>query len=50
MERVERKFVLSGAASVMIAAGPGLKLADGTAAVVACDMLYTLSSNVMSNA
>lgn len=50
MERFQRKYVLSGAATVMVIAGLGFGLANDSMLVVACGMLYTLSSNIMSNA
>jgi MFS transporter, putative metabolite:H+ symporter len=50
MERFQRKYVLSGAATVMVIAGMGFGLANDSTLVVASGMLYTLSSNIMSNA
>ncbi|HZA12739.1 MFS transporter [Mycobacterium sp.] len=50
VERIERKHLVIGAALGMAAFGVTFGLATSTAAIVVCGFLYTILSNVFSNA
>jgi len=50
MERFQRKAILMGSAAVMVAAGLGFGFSSEALPVVVCGLIYTLASNVMSNA
>jgi MFS transporter, putative metabolite:H+ symporter len=50
VERIERKYLLIGAALVMAGCGLAFGLAESTSQIVAFGFLYTVASNVFSNA
>jgi MFS transporter, putative metabolite:H+ symporter len=50
VERIERKYLLIGAALVMAGCGLAFGLAGSTSQIVAFGFLYTVASNVFSNA
>jgi putative MFS transporter len=49
VERIERKYLLIGAALVMAGFGLAFGLAASTPVIVACGFIYTVVSNVFSN-